>query len=118
MRSPTHRAARAEQLSKEALTAWAASRRFHAIFLDGPSGKPRTGIVDVLLVRHRRDSADAFEIYAVQLKGGGAGMTPREMSRLQRSASSIRAEPLVVLHDEEMLHFLPKEPERRRSRAS
>ena len=113
-RSAPYRAARAENRSKLALAAWAEARGFRLILLDGPSGRPRTGIVDALLVRHRRADADSFEIYAVQLKGGGAGMTPREMTRLAAAATRVCAEPLVVLHDADRLHFLPAEPKSER----
>lgn len=50
-------------------------------------------------------------------KGGGAGMTPREATRLKRAAANVAAEALVVLHDAEKLHFLPVEPQGRRRRS-
>jgi hypothetical protein len=110
-RKPTYRAAQSEAKSKQALETWAHRQRFHLVFLDGPSGKPRTGIVDAILIRHRRSNADAFEVFFVQLKGGGAGFTPPEMTRLKRAAEGVHAEPLVVLHDASgTLHFLPREP--------
>jgi len=116
-RRPVYRAAKAEARSKAALMEWAAAKRFHVVLLDGPSGRPRTGIIDALLIRHRSADADALEIYFVQLKGGGAGMTARETTRLKRAAARVAAEALIVLHDAEELHFLPAEPEgpRRRS---
>ena len=110
-RTPTYRASKSEARSKQALQAWARRRRFHVVFLDAASGRPRTGIVDAVLIRHRRTNADALEVYIVQLKGGGAGFTPREMTRLQLAAEAMRAEHLVVLHDAKgPLHFLPHEP--------
>ena len=116
-RRPVYRAAKAEARSKEALTEWAAAKGFHVVLLDGPSGRPRTGIIDALLIRHRSDDADVLEIYAVQLKGGGAGMTPRETTRLKLAAARVAAEALIVLHDAKELHFLPAEPEGRRRRS-
>lgn len=115
-RRPTYRAAKTEACSKASLQEWAAASGFHLVLLDGPSGRPRTGIIDALLIRHRSADADALEIYAVQLKGGVAGMTPREMTRLKRAAGRVAAEALVVLHDGEELHFLPAEPQGRKSR--
>jgi hypothetical protein len=85
------------------------------VFLDAPSGKPRTGIIDALLVRNAHADPDRLEFYVVQLKGGRAGMSPQEMSRLKRAAEQLKASPLVVLHDADALHFLPTEPEGRRA---
>jgi hypothetical protein len=115
-RTATYRAAKAEARSKQALREWAKSAGFHLVLLDAPSGRPRTGIIDALLIRNARENADALEVFAVQLKGGGSGMTPREMSRLNVAADQVRAFPLVVLHDGTQLHFLPAEPVRRTRR--
>jgi hypothetical protein len=49
-------------------------------------------------------------LYVVQLKGGDAGLKPKEMERLTRAASAVKAVPLIVLHDGERLHFLGGEP--------
>lgn len=115
-RRPVYRAAKAEARSKAALTEWAVAKGFHVVLLDSPSARPRTGIIGALLIRHRSADADALEIYAVQLKGGGAGRTPRETTRLKRAEARLAAEALIVLADAEELHFLSAEPEGRRRR--
>jgi hypothetical protein len=38
-------------MSQDALRVWAASNGYYVTFLDAPSGSPRTGIVDTLLIK-------------------------------------------------------------------
>lgn len=118
MRGPVWKAQRAARLSKEALSQWAERSGFHIAFFDGPSGNPRTGIVDAVLLRVRPRAPDEMDLYLVQLKGGGAGMTPTEMSRLKKAAADARAKYLVALHDGNHLHFLPQEPTDRNGRTA
>ena len=110
MRGPVWKAQRSERLSKLALEAWAAKQGFRAVFLDAASGRPRAGIADALLLRVRPKATDQIELYVVQLKGGASGFKPREMARLESAAASVKAVPLIVLHDGERLHFLGGEP--------
>jgi hypothetical protein len=110
MRGPVWKAQRSERLSKAALEKWAAKAGFRLVFLDAPSGNPRTGIADALLLRIRPKAADQIELYVVQLKGGNSGFKPREMARLEEAAAAVKAIPLIVLHDGERLHFLGGEP--------
>jgi len=110
MRGPVWKARRSARLSKEAVEAWASESGFRIVFLDAPSGYPRTGIADALMVRIRPRSADEIELYVVQLKGGAAGFKPSEMTRLTKAASAVKATPLIILHDGERLHFLGGEP--------
>jgi len=110
MHGPVWKAHRTERLSKEALESWAAESGFRIVFLDALSGHPRTGIVDALLFRIKPRSADQIELYIVQLKGGGSGFKPAEMTRLTKAAASIKATPLIILHHDEELHFLGGEP--------
>lgn len=80
------------------------------MFLDAASGHRRTGIADAVLLRIKPRAADLVELYLVQLKGGGSGFKPREMARLTKAATSVKAVPLIILHDGERLHFLGGEP--------
>jgi hypothetical protein len=97
-------------LSKEALENWAKTAGFKVVFLDAASGNPRTGIADALLCRIKPKSPDQIDLYIVQLKGGESGFTAREMARLTKAAASVKATPLVILHDGEKLQFLGGEP--------
>jgi hypothetical protein len=106
MRGALWKARRTEQLSKKALQAWAAEAGFRVHFLDAASGFPRTGIADALLFRIKPKAADQIELYVVQLKGGGSGLKPAETARLTKAASSVKATPLIILHDGKELHFL------------
>jgi hypothetical protein len=110
MRGAPWKARRSERLSKEALEAWARKSGFRVAFFDAASGHPRTGIADAVLVRIRPRAADQVELYLVQLKGGNSGFKPNEMARLERAATSVKAVPLIVLHDGERLHFLGGQP--------
>jgi hypothetical protein len=110
MRGPVWKAKRTAKRSQDALKEWADENDFHLVFLDAKSGNPRTGIADALLLRVRPKAADQIELYVVQLKGGGAGVTALEMTRLTKAATSMKAIPLAVLHDGGELHFLGGEP--------
>ena len=95
---------------EEALENWAKTAGFKVVFLDAASGNPRTGIADTLLCRIKPKSPDQIDLYIVQLKGGNSGFTATEMARLTKAAASVKATPLVILHDSERLHFLGGEP--------
>jgi hypothetical protein len=110
MRGPVWKARRSARLSKEAVEDWASRSGFRVVFLDAASGYPRTGIADALMFRIRPRSADEIELYVVQVKGGRSGFKPSEMARLTRTASAVKATPLIILHDGERLHFLGGQP--------
>ena len=54
---------------KMLLRPWVADAGFRLVFLDAPSGHPRSGIADALVFRVKPRSADEIELYVVQLKG-------------------------------------------------
>ena len=110
MSGPVWKARRSERLSKRALETWARDSGFKLMFLDAASGHPRTGIADAVLLRIKPRSADQVELYLVQLKGGSSGFKPPEMTRLTKAATSVKAIPLIILHDGERVHFLGGEP--------
>ena len=108
MRGSVWKARQTARRSQDALSDWAKSSGFRIVFLDAASGNPRTGIADAILLRIRPRAADQVDLYVVQLKAGSAGLKATEMARLTRTASAIKATPLIVLHDpvEKQLHFL------------
>jgi hypothetical protein len=112
MKSPPYQARRTARLSQEALRIWAQSNGHHCLFLDAPSGNPRTGIVDALLIRIGKSDPDILEIQLVQLKGGGAGMTPLERTRLMEASRSVRLGAAVAMWDRENMSvdFLASAP--------
>ena len=110
MKGPVWKGRQTERRSKDALRSWAAKEGFGVHFLDAVSGFPRTGIVDALLFRIKPKAADQIELYVVQLKGGGSGYTAAENARLTKAAASVKATPLIMLHDGEELHVLGGSP--------
>ena len=109
----TYRASRSERASKEALKAWCREHGWKVIFFEGESGAPRTGIVDAIIARIRPRDADVIEIYLVQLKSGGAGLTGREISRMKQAVERKSLDWLLAAFDGQKLHFLPEIPDGR-----
>lgn len=107
MRSAPFRAHRTARRSQEALREWASEQGWYVLFLDAPSGYPRTGIVDALLLRIPAREPDELEIRLVQLKGGSAGLKASEAKRLKAAVQAVAAKvkSLCVLHDGQQLHF-------------
>ncbi len=118
MRSAPFRARKTALKSQEALRVWAKTKGWYVLFLDAPSGQPRTGIVDAVLLRIATRSPDELEVRLVQLKGGSGGLTASEVTRLDSAAKLARVKTLCVFHDGQSLRF--QEPwviERTRQRA-
>jgi hypothetical protein len=109
-RSPTYKASKSEQASKQALREWCQINGWKILFFEGKTGSPRTGIVDAILTRIRPNDADTIEIKFVQLKSGGSGFTGSEAARLKRAIEKASVDWLAVLFDGEMLHFVPDTP--------
>lgn len=107
MRSAPFRAHRTAKRSQEALRDWAREQGWYVLFLDGPSGHPRTGIVDAVMLRIPARAPDELEVRLVQLKGGCAGLTASEIRRLEGAVQAVamKVKSLCVLHDGEQLHF-------------
>jgi hypothetical protein len=88
--SPPHKAKTTARKSQIALERWAKDNGWYPpVFLDAPSGNPRTGIVDAVLVRVSRDDADVIELRFVQLKSGLAGLKAVECERLEQAVKRI-----------------------------
>jgi len=106
-RSPWYRAGRSERASKAALALWCAEHGWKAVFFEGRTGAPRTGVVDAVLVRIAPREADAIEVRLVQLKAGAGGLTAGEVKRLKAAVVRLKTEWLLAAFDGEMLHFVP-----------
>jgi hypothetical protein len=110
MRGPVWKARHTAKLSTVALERWARGAGFELVLFESRAGNPRNGIADAALIRIRPKAPDQVEVYLVQLKGGSSGFKAAEMARLTRAAAAVKAQPLIILHDGEQLHFLGGEP--------
>ena len=109
-RSPTYKAGKTEQASKQALREWCKANGWKVLFFEGQTGSPRTGIVDAIMTRIRPNDADAIEIEFVQLKSGGNGFTGLEAARMKQAVEKASVNWLAALFDGETIHFLPETP--------
>lgn len=98
----------AEAASKEALRSYCQEHGWRVAFFEGATGSPRTGIVDAIVVRIARKDRDLLEIRLVQLKGGNAGVSGAEITRLKKAASTAVLGWLIAAFDGESLHLLPE----------
>jgi len=109
-RSPRYRAAHTERASKIALADWCKANGWRVAFFEGPTGAPRTGVVDALLARIKPGTADLIEVRLVQLKAGCGGLTAAEIARLKGAVSQLRADWALAAFDGTELHFVPNLP--------
>jgi hypothetical protein len=109
-RSPRYRAAKSEKSSKTALSEWCQENGWKVVFFEGPSGSPRTGIVDAVIVRIKPRDPDAIEVRLVQLKSGVAGLTGAEVARLKNAVSKMSTDWLLAAFDDGTLHLVPDIP--------
>jgi hypothetical protein len=101
----------AEGASKEALRAWCDEHGWRVAFFEGKTGAPRTGIIDAVIFRLGSRKADEIDVRLVQLKGGKAGVSAAEITRLKQAARTATISWLIAAYDGETLHLLPSEPE-------
>lgn len=99
----------AEAASKAALRAYCAERGWKAAFFEGPTGAPRTGILDAIAFRVARGKPDVLDIRLIQLKGGNAGISGREIARLKKAVSGVNIQWCIAAFDGELLHLIPDE---------
>jgi hypothetical protein len=99
----------AEAASKAALRAYCAKRGWKAAFFEGPTGAPRTGILDAIAFRVARGKPDVLDIRLIQLKGGNAGISGREIARLKKAISGVNLHWCIAAFDGETLHVIPDE---------
>ena len=96
-----------EAASKLALRAYCDKRRWRVAFFEGPTGSPRTGIVDAIVFRIDPKDADRLDVRLVQLKGGKAGVSGAEIARLKRAAERAAVTWAIAAFDGETLHIVP-----------
>jgi hypothetical protein len=111
IRNAFRKARFAEAASKEALKAHCEDHGWRVAFFEGATGSPRTGIVDAIAFRINRRNPDLLDFRLIQLKGGNAGVSGREIGRLKKAAVDASVSWTIVAFDGEALHFLPNELE-------
>ena len=67
--------------------------------------------MDAIAFRLDRKNADALDLRLVQLKGGNAGVTGKEIARLKAAATDVTVGWLIAAFDGDTLHILPNEPD-------
>jgi len=95
--------------SKAALEAYCTEHGWKVAFFEGATGAPRTGIVDAVAFRIARGKPDALEFRLIQLKGGNAGVSGREIARLKQAAASVSVNWWIAAFDGDSLHIIPTE---------
>jgi hypothetical protein len=103
----------AERESKRVLVAYCQERGWRVAFFEGPTGAPRTGIIDAIAYRLGRGDPDKMDMRLIQLKGGKAGITGEEIRRLKDATRKVTVKYLIAEFDEkrDRLQLLPDELE-------
>jgi hypothetical protein len=83
---------------------------WHVAFFESSRGAPRTGIIDAIAYRLGRKNPDLLDLRLIQLKGGKAGVTGKEMARLKQATAGLMVSWLIAAYDGETLQFLPDAP--------
>jgi hypothetical protein len=97
----------AEAASKSALTDYCEKHGWKVAFFEGKTGAPRTGIIDAVAFRIARGKSDVLDLRLVQLKGGNAGISGREIARLKKAVETVSVNWLLAAFDGESLHLVP-----------
>jgi hypothetical protein len=97
----------AEAASKAAFKSYCTRQGWKVAFFEGKTGAPRTGIIDAVAFRIAQGKADVLDLRLVQLKGGNAGVSAREIARLKKAARTVSVDWLIAAFDGEALHFVP-----------
>ena len=108
-RSAWEQAHASEGASKDPLKAYCEKHGWKIAFFEGKTGAPRTGIIDAIAFRLGRKDSDLLDVRLIQLKGGNAGVTGREIARLKKAASGAMVNWLIAEFDGELLHLLPSD---------
>jgi hypothetical protein len=96
-----------EAASKAALEAYCEQQGWRVAFFEGKTGSPRTGIIDAVAFSLDRSDADGLEVRLIQLKGGNAGVSGREIARLKKAVTEARITGMIAAFDGEVLHSVP-----------
>jgi hypothetical protein len=99
----------AEAASKEALKVYCTERCWKVAFFEGATGAARTGIIDAIAFRLGRGQPDVLELRLIQLKGGRAGVSGREIARLKKATSATNVRWCIAAFDGDVLHLVPDE---------
>jgi hypothetical protein len=97
----------AEAASKEAMRLYCKEHGWRVAFFEGETGAPRTGIIDAIAFRLGRKNSDLLDVRLVQLKGGKAGVSGREIARLKKATTGATINWLIAEFDGDTLHLLP-----------
>jgi hypothetical protein len=100
----------AEAASKFAFETYCTKHGWKVAFFEGKTGAPRTGIIDAVAFRIARGKADVLDLRLIQLKGGNAGVTAREIARLKKAVTTVSVNWLIAAFDGEALHLVPDLP--------
>jgi hypothetical protein len=100
----------AEAASKEALRVYCKENGWRVAFFEGDTGAPRTGIIDAIAFRLGRKNSDLLDVRIIQLKGGKAGVSGKEVTRLKEAALGVTVNWLIAEFDGDTLHLLPNDP--------
>ena len=98
-----------EAASKEELKRYLEKRGWHVVFFEGRTGSPRTGIIDAFAFRLDRKDADGLNVKLIQLKGGKAGITGREIARLKNAAANAKVTWALAAFDGVTLQVVPED---------
>jgi hypothetical protein len=98
-----------EAASKEALKAYLEEQGWKVVFFEGKTGAPRTGIIDAIAYRLDRKNADQLDVKLIQLKGGNAGITGREIARLKKAAETAKISWTLAAYDGETMQLVPED---------
>ena len=79
------------------------------VFFEGKTGAPRTGIIDAVAYRLDRKNADQLDVKLIQLKGGNAGITGREIGRLKKATDNAKVSWALAAYDGETLQLVPED---------
>ena len=97
----------AEAASKEALREYCEENGWRVAFFEGKAGSPRTGIIDAIAFRLDKHNADRLDVRLIQLKGGSAGISGREIARLKKAVEAATVSWGLAAFDGEALHLVP-----------
>ena len=98
-----------EAASKEELKSYLEKRGWRVVFFEGKTGSPRTGIIDAFAYRLDRKDADRLDVKLIQLKGGKAGITGREIARLKKAVENAKISWALAAFDGETLQVIPED---------
>jgi hypothetical protein len=100
----------AEAASKQALRLYCKEHGWRVAFFEGETGAPRTGIIDAIAFRLGRKNSDLLDVRLIQLKGGKAGVSGGEITRLKAASKDATVNWLIAEFDGNTLHLLPDDP--------